>query len=185
MEGEQWLSMKEAARVLGTSVEGLRKRVERDRFTRGGKFQIRHDNKRRVQVLITPGMIEQAQEDATGAEERTSGQGASALRTEAIRTHPDEALKALVERHQTDIERLEARYRELLAQQRADHQADRDQMRKDVDLARQDASQWRDTFERERQQTAALAEQIDRLHREYRAELEQARRPWWRRLTGR
>src|SRR3954447_2893264 len=106
MEEEQWLSMKEAARVLGTSVEGLRKRVERDRFTRAGKFQIRHDNKRRVQVLITPGMIEQAQEDAAEAEERTSGQGTSPLQTEAVRSYPDEALKTLVERHQADIERL-------------------------------------------------------------------------------
>jgi hypothetical protein len=184
MEEEQWLSMKEAARVLGTSVEGLRKRVERDRFTRAGKFQIRHDNKRRVQVLITPGMIEQAQEDAAEVEERTSGQGTSPLQTEAVRSYPDEALKTLVERHQADIERLEARYRELLAQQRADHQADRDQLRKDVELTRQDASQWRDTFEREQGRTAALAEQIDRLHREYRAELNQARRPWWRRLIG-
>jgi hypothetical protein len=184
MEGEQWLSMKEASHVLGTSVEGLRKRVERDRFTRGGKFQIRHDNKRRVQVLITPGMIEQAQEDAAEAEERTGGQGTPALRPEATRTRPDEALQVLAERHQAEVERLEARYRELIAQQRADHQADKDQFRKDVELARQDAGQWRDTFERERRQSAALAEQIDCLHREYRAELDQARRPWWRRLIG-
>jgi hypothetical protein len=31
---------------------------------------------------------------------------------------------------------------------------------------------------------AAQRERIDRLHREYRAELDQARRPWWRRLIG-
>jgi hypothetical protein len=184
MEGEQWLPIKEAARRLGTSVEGLRKRIERDRLTHGGRFQIRHDNKRRVQVLVTPGLIEQAQESAEDAEERTGGQELSTLRPEAVRTRPDEALQAQASRHQAEIERLEARYRELITQQRADHQADKDQFRKDVELARQDAGQWRDTFERERRQSAALAEQIDRLHREYRAELDQARRPWWRRLIG-
>jgi hypothetical protein len=184
MEGEQWLPMKEAARVLGTSVEGLRKRIERDRLTHGGKFRIRHDNKRRVQVLVTSGLIEQVQENAVEAEERTCGQELSALRPETTRTRPDEALQVLAEGHQAEIERLETRYRELIAQQRADYQADKDQLRKDVELVRQDAGQWRETFERERRQSTALAEQIDRLHREHRAELEQARRPWWRRLIG-
>jgi DnaJ-domain-containing protein 1 len=184
MEGEQWLSMKEAARTLGTSVEGLRKRIERDRLTHGGKFQIRHDNKRRVQVLITLGMIEQVQEDTVESEERTGGQSPSPLRTEAVRTRPDEALQPLIEWYQTEFERMNARYRELLAQQRSDYQVDRDQLRKDVELARQDASQWREALERERRQAETLVEQIDQLRREHRVELDQARRPWWRRLIG-
>jgi hypothetical protein len=184
MEGEQWLSMKEAARTLGTSVEGLRKRIERDRLTHGGKFQIRHDNKRRVQVLITPGMIEQAQEDKAEAEERTGGQDTPPLRTGTDRTRPDEAPQPLIEWYQTEFERMNARYRELLAQQRSDYQVDRDQLRKDVELARQDASQWREALERERRQAETLVEQIDQLRREHRVELDQARRPWWRRLIG-
>jgi len=87
----------------------------------------------------------------------------------------------------------------LLVQQRNDHTADVDRLRDDLDCARRDADQWRDNSNREHQradvlfdQVKDLTERLDQLHRDRQADvnrlrtaLEDARRPWWRRLTGR
>jgi hypothetical protein len=87
----------------------------------------------------------------------------------------------------------------LLVQQRDDHTADVDRLRDDLDRARRDADQWRDNSNREHQradvlfdQVKDLTERLDQLHRDrqtdvdrLRVALENARRPWWRRLTGR
>jgi len=71
--------------------------------------------------------------------------------------------------------------------QRADH-ADLEQVRDELDRARQDAGLWREEADRERVRIANLqadAEHIEQEMARLQAELEQARRPWWRRLVGR
>jgi hypothetical protein len=96
---------------------------------------------------------------------------------------------------QAHLETLER----LLVQQREDHTDEVDQLRKDLEHARQDISQWRDDANRERQRANVMFDQIkdlpdklDQLHRDrqididrLRTALEDARRPWWRRLIGR
>jgi outer membrane murein-binding lipoprotein Lpp len=96
---------------------------------------------------------------------------------------------------QAHLETLER----LLVQQREGHTAEVDRLREDLEHARQDVNQWRDDANRERQRANVMFDQIkdltdrlDQLHQDRQADidrlrtaLEDARRPWWRRLTGR
>jgi uncharacterized coiled-coil DUF342 family protein len=69
-----------------------------------------------------------------------------------------------------------------------DHAAELEQVRDELDRARQDAGLWREEADRERVRIANLqadAEHIEQEMARLQAELEQARRPWWRRLVGR
>ncbi len=98
-------------------------------------------------------------------------------------------LRVLAEKH-ADRARLEGeleRARQDADRQRADH-ADLEQVRDELDRARQDAGLWREEADRERVRIANLqadAEHIEQEMARLQAELEQARRPWWRRLVGR
>jgi chromosome segregation ATPase len=63
-----------------------------------------------------------------------------------------------------------------------------ERVRDELESARQDAGLWRDETDRERARIANLqadAEHTEREMARLRAELEQARRPWWRRVIGR
>jgi chromosome segregation ATPase len=102
-------------------------------------------------------------------------------------------LRTLTEKHaelHADRARLEAeleRARQDADRQRADH-ADLEQVRDELDRTRQDAGLWREEADRERARIANLqadAEHTERDMARLRAELEQARRPWWRRVIGR
>jgi uncharacterized coiled-coil DUF342 family protein len=102
-------------------------------------------------------------------------------------------LKALADRHaelHADRARLEAeleRARQDADRQHADH-TDLERVRDELDRACQDADLWREEADRERARIANLQADTERTEREMarlRAELEQARRPWWRRLVGR
>jgi chromosome segregation ATPase len=76
-------------------------------------------------------------------------------------------LRALVERH-------------------ADH-AELEQVRDELDRARQDAGLWREETDRERARIANMqtdAEHTEQEMARLQEELEHARRPWWRRLIG-
>jgi chromosome segregation ATPase len=101
-------------------------------------------------------------------------------------------LKALADRHaelHADRARLEAeleRARQDADRQHADHTY-LERVRDQLDRARQDAGLWREEADRERARIANM--QTDNEHTEQemarlRAELEQARRSWWRRLWG-
>jgi len=75
-----------------------------------------------------------------------------------------------------------------LVERHADHAAELEQVRDELDRTRQDAGLWRDEADRERARIANLqadAEHTEREMARLRAELEQARRPWWRQLLGR
>jgi hypothetical protein len=57
-----------------------------------------------------------------------------------------------------------------------------------VDRARQDAVLWREEADRERTRIANMQADAEHTKQEMarlRTELEQVRRPWWRRLMGR
>ena len=63
-----------------------------------------------------------------------------------------------------------------------------ERVRDELDRAHQDADLWREEADRERARIANLQADTEHIEREMtllRAELEQARRPWWRRVIGR
>jgi chromosome segregation ATPase len=103
-------------------------------------------------------------------------------------------LRTLTEKHaelHADRARLEAeleRARQEADRQRADHAAELEQVRDEVNRIRQDAGLWREEADRERALIANLQADAEHTEREIarlKGELEQARRPWWRRLVGR
>jgi chromosome segregation ATPase len=75
-----------------------------------------------------------------------------------------------------------------LVERHADHAAELEQVRDELDRIRQDAGLWREEADHERARIANLqadAEHTERDMTRLRTELEQARRSWWRRLVGR
>jgi chromosome segregation ATPase len=74
-----------------------------------------------------------------------------------------------------------------LVERHADHAADLEQVRDELDRVRQDAGLWREETDCERARIANMqadAEHTEQEMARLRAELDQARRPWWRRLWG-
>ena len=64
--------------------------------------------------------------------------------------------------------------------------AELERVRDELDRARQDAGLWREEADRERARIANMqtdAEHTEREMARLRAELERARRPWWRRFS--
>jgi uncharacterized coiled-coil DUF342 family protein len=62
-----------------------------------------------------------------------------------------------------------------------------ERVRDELDRAHQDAGLWREETDRERARIANLQADTEHTEREMvrlRTELDQARRPWWRRLLG-
>jgi chromosome segregation ATPase len=75
-----------------------------------------------------------------------------------------------------------------LVERHADHAAELEQVRDELDRSRQDAGLWRDEADRERARIANLqadAEHTERDMTRLRTELKQARRPWCQRVIGR
>jgi chromosome segregation ATPase len=99
-------------------------------------------------------------------------------------------LRTLADRH-ADRARLEAeleRARQDADRQRTDHAAELELVRDELERARQDAGLWREEADRERARIANLqadAEHTERDMARLKAEVEQARRPWWRWGNGR
>jgi chromosome segregation ATPase len=103
-------------------------------------------------------------------------------------------LQTLTEKHaelHADRARLEAELqhaRQDADRQRADHTAELERVQDELDRARQDAGLRREEAERERARIADMQTDTEHTEREMarlQAELEQARRPWWRRLIRR
>ena len=101
--------------------------------------------------------------------------------------------RTLVKRHaelHDDRARMETvleRARQDADRQRADHAAELERVQDELDRARQDAGLWREEADRERVRSANLQADTEHTEREMvqlRTELDQARRPWWRRLLG-
>jgi chromosome segregation ATPase len=74
-----------------------------------------------------------------------------------------------------------------LTDRHAVHATELEQVQDELDRARQDAGLWREEADRERARIANLQADTEHTEREMvrlRTELDQARRPWWRRLIG-
>lgn len=102
-----------------------------------------------------------------------------------------EDLRAMADRYaelHADRVQLEAELehaRQDADRQRADHTAELERVRDELDRTRQDASLWREETDRERARIANMQTNTEHTEREMarlQAELEQARKPWWRRL---
>jgi multidrug resistance efflux pump len=75
-----------------------------------------------------------------------------------------------------------------LTDRHVDHATELERFRDQLNRARQDAGLWREEANRERARIANMQTDTEHTEQEMarlRAELEQARRPWWRRLIGR
>jgi len=70
----------------------------------------------------------------------------------------------------------------------ADHTAELERVRDELERSRQDAGLWREEADRERARIANMQTDTEHTEREMarlQAELAQARRPWWRRVIRR
>ena len=182
MGNGKWMTYAELGELIGGTLEAGRQIALRLKLRK----QVGNEDKR-VRVWV---------------EEDTIPRRAN--RPTPVQTPVDEPVQTLVHQQERmgEINALQAHLEtleRLLVQQREDHTDEVDQLRKDLEHARQDVSQWRDDANRERQRANVMFDQIkdltdrlDQLHRDRQADidrlrtaLEDARRPWWRRLIGR
>jgi hypothetical protein len=167
MTDGEWLTYTEAARRLGTTPDAIRQRAKRGQMqgTRG------NDGRPRVWTAARPNG--QATEQSPDSPNRTeSGQ------VRALQDHI-ETLKGLLaaEVERTQAARDEARE----ARAEADHaKADQMRMARDVAVMFDELKALADRYSELHSDRARLQSDVDRLI----AELEQARRPWWRRMLG-
>jgi excisionase family DNA binding protein len=163
---QDWLTVGEAARVLGVSDEAVRQKAKR-RTLRSMK-----GNDGRLRVLID---TSSTQDQPTGDRPKTNQDNTGEI-------------NALQEHVQT--------LREQLEQQRADHVAERERLNLEIDRGRLNVERIRGELDRERDHARDLADRLDMAHREHGNEAAQLRqqidglrtelaRPWWRRLIGR
>ena len=187
-------------------LERIRSELERTRQDADRQDRLHREQRVEVEHLLKA-LVERVEADqARLIEERAQLQDelrearaeADHAKADQVRMAQDVAgmfdeLRTLAEKHaelHADRARLEAeleRARQDADRQRADH-ADLEQVRDELDRARQDAGLWREEADRERVRIANLqadAEHIEQEMARLQAELEQARRPWWRRLVGR
>jgi excisionase family DNA binding protein len=163
---QDWLTVGEAARVLGVSDEAVRQKAKR-RTLRSMK-----GNDGRLRVLID---TSSTQDQPTGDRPKTNQDSTGEI-------------NALQEHVQT--------LREQLEQQRGDHVAERERLNLEIDRGRLNVERIRGELDRERDHARDLADRLDMAHREHGGEAAQLRqqidalrtelaRPWWRRLIGR
>ena len=167
MAGAKWMTYAELGEMIGGTPEAGRQLALRLKLRK----QVGNEDKR-VRVWVD--------EDAIGRRNTLP----TPVQTPVQQNGQTGEIKALRE-HLETVERL-------MAQQRTDHAAELERLREELERARMDADRARELAERERNhvttmsdQVKDLADRLDRLHREHRAELEQARQPWWRWLIGR
>lgn len=162
---QEWLTVGEAARALGVSDEAVRQKAKR-RTLRSMK-----GNDGRLRVLLdTSPTQDQPADNRPKANQGSTGE-----------------INALQEHVQT--------LREQLDQQRADHVAERNRLKLEIDRATVDAERIRRELDRERDHARDLAGRLDTVHRAHGDETARLRqeiaelktklaRPWWRRLIG-
>jgi excisionase family DNA binding protein len=156
---QEWLTVGEAARVLGVSDEAVRQKAKR-RTLRAMK-----GNDGRLRVLIDASLTQgRPTDDQPKATQDSTGE-VSALR---------DMLDAV---------------REVMTRQRTDHHAERERLIGDVDRARAEVDRLNAELEREREHGRELAGKLEDAYQEHVAALERLQakmdRPWWRRMMGR
>jgi chromosome segregation ATPase len=190
MADKEWMTYSQVAARLGVTSDAVRHRARKEAWSR------QEGNDGKIRVLIDP-------EALPGIPPRNRSESAS-------ESDSDSRLnEAIVHRNSApdsdrEIRRLEDHLqtlRDQIDRQQTDHGAELDRLRDELKRARLDIDRAREDLDRERQHSHAMfdqlkdmADRVDRLHREHatgqmelgrlRAELEQARRPWWRRLIG-
>jgi hypothetical protein len=174
MSDGEWLTYTEAARRLGTTPDAIRQRVKRGQM-RGSRG---NDGRPRVWTDARPGeqVIEPSPDKSPNSPNRTESDLSGQIK--ALEDHI-ETLKGLLiaEVERTQIARDEAQE----ARAEADAaKADQVRMARDVTTMFDELKALVDKHAALHADRARLQADVDRLA----AELEQARRPWWRRLVG-
>jgi hypothetical protein len=194
----QWLTYRDLAERLGISVEAAQQKARRGRWSR------REGNNGRRLVLVPyeamggstiPGTIPPTMPDTIAPTiPGTTLPALPAPVSHAVHGVTDHA-EVLIDELRQRAAAAEARERSAL--DRLDRE--RQEIRQEVEHARLTAERLQVELETERQHARDMATRIDRLHQERHAEaerhrqemdglraaLEDARRPWWRRLMGR
>jgi DNA-binding transcriptional MerR regulator len=188
MADKEWMTYGQIAARLGVTPDAVRHRARKEAWPR------QEGNNGKIRVLIDPELLPEI--PARNRSESTPDSGRKSDMNGTIVQHDsapdsDREIRRLEDHLQT--------LRDQLEQQRTDHSADLDRLHDELERARLDADRTRADLDRERQlshsmfdQLKDMADRLDRLHREHatgqtelgrlRAELEQMRRPWWRRL---
>jgi hypothetical protein len=200
--GGQWLTYRDLAERLGISVEAAQQKARR------GRWQRRDSNDGRRLVLVPYETLDTPTTLTTISPTTPSTIPPTLPATIASTTPPvPPALAAPAVHGATDhVEALinELRQRSSAAEAReqaalARFNQERQEIRKEVEDASLATDRLQGELETERQHARDMATRIDRLHQERHAEaekhrqemdslraaLEDARRPWWRRLIGR
>lgn len=206
MSDPVWVTYAEAAERLGISVEGVRLKVKRDqKLGKDAKLRVQRDNSGRMLLAWDDALLDQrgvtrgsqhVGEDV-GPVGTVDAGVVEALTKLLAQQHADhvavlaqqrsdhrEELDRIRASHAADLERIEARLieeRDRLQDQLQEALAEADQAKSDQVRMARDVSVMFDELK-------ALADKQAELHADrarLTAELEQARRPLWRRLLGR
>jgi chromosome segregation ATPase len=160
---------------------------ELDRARQDADSQDRLHREQRAEVEhLLKALVERVEADqARLIEERDAAQAeAQEARAEAGHAKADQVRMA------RDVAGMFDELRGLVERQASlhtDHAAELKGIRDELEQARQDAGLWREEADRKRAGIANLqadAEHTERDMARLKAEVEQARRPWWRRLSG-
>lgn len=175
---EEWLTYSELGERLGVSPEAARQKAMRLRLRR----QTANDGKARVFVDVedvAASTTVRRPKDAPSDDDTTADEQASDERAIAALEAHIESLRAAIERGETAFHAERARADDERAR------ADRERDRADGERGRVDALLHRlAEMATDTQQRAANDQRTgDELAR-LRAELDELRRPWWRRLVG-
>jgi hypothetical protein len=198
----QWLTYRDLAERLGISVEAAQQKARRGRWSR------RDGNDGRRLVLVPyeamggPTIPGTTPPTIPATMLATMAPTAPDTTPPILPAHVPPAIHGVADHAEARIDELRQRAaaaeaREQAALARFDQE--RQEIRQDIEQVRLTAERLRDELETERQHARDMATRIDRLHQERHAEaerhrqemdslraaLEDARRPWWRRLIGR
>jgi hypothetical protein len=200
--GGQWLTYRDLAERLGISVEAAQQKARR------GRWQRRDNNDGRRLVLVSYEVLDTPMIPGTRPPTITDTIASTTPATMPPTPPPvlpapvapavygtADHVEALINELRQRATTAEAREQAAIAR----FDQERQEIRKEVEGARLATDRLQGELETERQHAHDMANRIDRLHQERHAEaekhrqemdslraaLEDARRPWWRRLIGR
>lgn len=210
MSDPVWVTYAEAAERLGISVEGVRLKVKRDqKLGRDAKLRVHRDNSGRMllawddALLGQRGITRGGQHvgDNVGSVAPVDGSAVEALTKLLAQQHADHVTALAQQRadHKNDLEQLCAAHAAELERLRDAHSAElarllekQEQLEGDLQEAQTEADQAKSDQVRMARDVVTMFDQLkeltDRqaeLHADrarLQIELDQARRPWWRRL---
>lgn len=191
MAEKQWMTYSQIAERFGVTSDAIRHRSRKEGWQR------QEGNDGKVRVLIDPELLSEIppRNGSDSASEAGRNSGLDSDRS----GHSDPEIQRIDDQSKVllrlidQIDRQRTEHQKDLDKQRADHGAELERLRDELREARKET-------EGERRHSRDLYDRLDQLHREHRveldrmltewerarlqAELEQARRPWLRRLLG-